>query len=92
MSAEDVLKDDSLILPRFVERVAFEPTIDALGRDAVNVWLVLPDGFRITPAQFQNLIGASRRIEDAFASSGLDILPYILYGRRSEMRKRDDDS
>jgi hypothetical protein len=92
MTAADILNDrDALGIPRFVERLYWEPTIDSAGRDAVYVWLVMPDKMRISPAQFQNLIGASRRIDDAFARSKLDIVPYIRYARRSEMRSIHDD-
>jgi len=92
MTTTDILNDrDALGIPRFVERLYWESTIDSTGKDAVYVWLVMPDKMRISPAQFQNLIGAARRIDDAFTRSKHDIAPYIRYARRSEMRTLHDD-
>lgn len=89
MSVEDILRDESLSQPRFVEQVTYEETLDSSGRDAVYIWLILPDKTRITPPQFENLVGYSRRIVEAFNKSGLDIAPYIRYARRSEFKNKD---
>jgi hypothetical protein len=90
MTVQEILSSVDGRIPKFA-RLQHQSTIDSEGRDAVYVWLVIDDDTKISPARFMNLIGASRLIEDAFTQSGLNIIPYIRYARKSEVDTLFDD-
>lgn len=71
-------------IPRIVD-VHWRHYIDPFDEESLRVWMILADD--TTDAELKNGLPIAREVMDKLIDAGVDLFPYVGFGRLSELKE-----